>query len=293
MSRTLLLSLLPLSMAACVQSSYAVTQAGLVPAPRALPYDGQPLDRSARLEGRVSTAIAPTEDAVDSGDSGNLVARHHAGVAARKRLGSSNTDIGLEFDTAFVDGADPVQAGLGPAPETGGAWQLTWGIRHSLRLADDVRLGVGFTMGFAEVPVRVGAAQTESDTAGIYQFGLVPSWRRGPLVAFGSMTISSEVDVPRVIIANDSFDTPQARAAGGVLILAAGATYELSDSLRLTGRLAQPTGSSIASYGPQLDLVLGFDLGDAPRSRAPGPSAPPPTGPPGAQPPPAPYPRPY
>lgn len=277
--------------AACVTEAYTVTQAGTVPAPRAMAYDGQPLDRDLRIEGRASTALTATEGGPDAAESGNFVARHHAGLAVRKRLGHGATDVGFELDTAFIGDSDPLQAGLGPRPDGSGPWSFTANVRHAVRLSDTMRLGVGLQLGLVDAPVRVAAAETERDSAALFAFALVPSWRRGPVTAFGSVTFASEVDVPRQVLANDDWDTPEVHADGAAVVVAVGTTYTFADGLRLTARLAQPTGSDAARYGAQADLTIGFDFGAPAGAR---PAAPPPSNvPPGMAPPVAPYPAPY
>ncbi|MCA9678050.1 MAG: hypothetical protein H6708_30745 [Kofleriaceae bacterium] len=270
---------------ACTSRPYTVTQAGTIPAPQPMAYDGQPMEQAYRVEGRYTATLEDVGPG--NNDSGVFVARQQADAALRLRLGGA-TDLGLELGTAFVAGSDAVRSDLGPRPEADAAWSMQWAIRHSLRLADEVRLGVGVSMGFVDVPVRLSAAATERDTAGVFSLGMVPSWRHDQLTVFGSATLSSEVDVPRAVVVDSSFDTPEVHSAGGVVTLGAGATWQ-AGGVRLTAQLARPMSGQVASYGSQLDLSIGFDFGGGRATSASSPSpypsaSPAPSGPPSSTP---------
>jgi hypothetical protein len=281
--------------AACA-TTHTVSQVGVVPAGRPMPYDGQPLAHGFRIEGRETTVVTHLEPNGNT-SSGAYVAREYTGGALR--VGHGNTDAGLEVDLGWVKGSEPVDSSLGPRPDADVVSTFLMSVRHSFELAPHVRLGTGFAFGFVDVPIALGGANTEHDGAAAVQLAVVPSYRSGPLVLFGGLDIVSEVDVPRTVVASDPFDTPEARAQGGSVVVSAGASVVFDSGLRLTAQLARPTGSDLAHQGLQLDLGVAFDFGQPPALHRepphppyyPPPAYPPPAGPPGA-PPPAPVPAP-
>jgi hypothetical protein len=282
--------------AACMQTR-TVEQVGTVPALRAMPYDGQPVERGARLEGRSTTVVTDVSAGPEGDNSAIYVARHHASLAVRG--GYRGLDTGFELDLAWVRGARPIHPGLGPPPDADVAIGVSFPVRYSVSLAEELRLGVGVTMGVVSVPIRY-SGRTERDEAGTFALALVPSWRAGNLVLFGGLAFASEIDVPGRLVVDSSFDVPEARAAGGGVVLSAGATAVFASGLRLTGQVARPTTTRIADHGVQVDLLLGFELGEPRRSRGLGigdpapPPGPHPPAPPPDPPPPAPIaPDPY
>jgi hypothetical protein len=257
--------------AACTSSASTVTQTGVVPAPRALPYDGQPLDKAYRIEGRLVEVV----ETVEPGDanSGNYYAKTYSDISYRKARGAF--DAGATLSIAWTHDAEPGSAGLGPPPSQDTALSFTFGARHAFSLADTMRLGVGFDMGFATVPVRLDGG-SERDEAFLFDLSLVPSYRAGPVAIFGGLHIQSEVNVPRALVVDDSFDAPEAEADGGAVVIAAGASYHAPGGLVIIGQLARPTGSSYAEHGLQVDLTFAFDFGEPEPPRPPGPPQPPP-----------------
>jgi hypothetical protein len=280
---------LPLVVAACTQAA-TVTQTGVVPAPRPLGYDGQPLAKQMRVEGRYGRALTELEPK-DDRPSGNYIARDHLGFSLRTRSPMSpNTDVGASVDIAWSKGAEPVNTGLDAKPDDA-AWSAMMGARHSIPVGEQMRVGLALDMGFVVVPVRVGGSRVEHDPAFAAAFAIVPSWRSGPLALFGGIHIVSEVDVPRTLVVDDSSDAPEARADGAAVIFAAGASVELDSGLHLRGQIAKPMSSEYADHGVQIDLGLAFDFG-APARPAPPAPAPAPYGPPPYYPPPPPAPAP-
>jgi hypothetical protein len=279
----------------CTNSASAVTQAGTTPAPRPHAYDGQPLDKPMRVEGRFAQVVTPIEETGNT-YAGNYISRTYSGFGIRG--GHDNTDVGLETELAWTSGAEPIAPDLAPPPSSDYALSMVMSGRHSLPINEQFRLGIAFGMGFVSAPVRANGVDKGHDEAGFLDFGVVPSWRQGPFVVFGGMNFTSEVAVPKIVIADDDFDTPEARASGSALVLSAGATMIFDSGLRITGQFAQPVGSEYARHGLQVDLVFGFEFGEKPAPRPAGPPPPPPgyyyPPPPGAPgaPPPAPAPAP-
>lgn len=275
---------------ACTHGVTNVQQAGTVPAPRAMSYDGQPLDRGARVEGRLRTVVQETTP-LDADGGGNFVARTHSGVGLRGGVG--DTDVGVEAELAWTEGAQPASRGLGEPPEYDFATTITGSVRHSFGVADGVRLGVGLESGFTSVPVRLDGGKTEYDEAVLWGFSLVPSWRSGPVTIFFGMHASTETNVPRTVLSEWSFDIPEAKAAGGVAVWNAGVSWAAESGLRLTASAGRPYGAQWANHGLQVDLAIGYDFGRKPDlggrggqpqviNAVPAPPPPPP-------PPPAPY----
>jgi len=269
-----------LGAAGCSPTPYTVTQVGVVPAVRPMAYDGQPLDGT-RIEGRSTTVLTDVDAEDEGGNSGLYVARHHSSVAIRG--GRYNTDVGLELDAAWVKGSQPISPGLGPRPGGDAAIGIQFAARHSFPIDEQFRVGAGMTVGWVNVPIRVGNnANSERDEAAQWALAVVPSWRTGNLTLFAGAALALEVDVPGALVVDDSFDAPEAHSAGGVFVLSAGGTMSFDSGLRLTGQLARPVGGQIADYGAQLDLMIGFDFGARGSAPPPAPPAPPPASPPGA-----------
>jgi hypothetical protein len=240
------------------------TQAGLVPAPRAMPYDGQPIEGS-RVEGRHTTIVEPVDPDGDP-DSGAYVASHHTGVALRH--GRTGTEVGVEVDVAWASGASPTAEGIEPPPDGIGAWSLVFGARHSIVLSDQLRLGVGSSVGVVRVPIRLDGGPTETDDAATFQLALVPSWRSGPVTAFAGVTLAGEIRVPRSL--GPGSTEPNASGDRSAVVLSAGTSIALDGGTHLTLQLAQPMGSDLTD-DLQLDLRLGFDFGGSrPAHRAVG-----------------------
>ena len=275
------------ALASACATTHTVSQVGVVPAGRPMPYDGQPLARGVRVEGRTATVVTHLEPTGNTSN-GAYVAREYTGGALR--VGHGNTDLGLEVELGWVQGSEAIAPDLGARPDSIAVTSFLFAARHSFELAPHLRLGTGLAVGAVDVPVRLDGGGTEHDGAAAIQLALVPSYRSGPLVAFAGLNIVSEVEVPRTVVASNPFDTPEARAGGGAVVLSAGASFVFDSGLRLTGQLARPTGSDAAHQGLQLDVGLAFDFGQPPALPRPPPRPPyypPPAypGPPGGGPP--------
>ncbi len=268
-----------LVLAGSAGSTNTFQQRGTVEAPRAIRYDGQPLATSTRLEVHGGTTPVSALEARDGGRSTTTsnaaaVTRHDVGASARFRVGP-NADLGVEVDGAWsptsvrVDGV-PVAAPGGPVVSTIGT------LRASVPLNERVRLGVGFDLGGTSVPIHrlhetVGESElrsppaTSRDWALVARAALVPSYQRGALTLFGSVGLSTETEVPPLVVWNSLDGDPgvQAGVAGPAITVAAGATLETAPGVRLTARIADAYSERVATdhYGPQVDVGLAFDVG--------------------------------
>ncbi len=246
-----------------------VTQIGVVPAPRPMNYDGQPLAHWVRLEGHTSSTVSATTPRGGT-DSGASISRLQSGGAIR--LGHGATDLGFEFEAAWTRGADPVDA-VGAAPDSALASSYALALRHAFALGGPVRLGVAGSAGMAVIPVRLDGGDTEHDVAGAFAFALVPSVRTGPLTLFGGVDLTTEIDVPRSVVITDDLEVPVAGITGGAIVLSAGLSLALRGGLHLQAQVAGVTGSEVANHGLQLDVSLAFDVGtEPPMTRAPRPA---------------------
>lgn len=255
----------------CVSESFTVTQAGTTPAPRPMLYDGQPLERGGRMQMRSTSVVSPVGDGEK--ESGNYVARQHADLSLRGARG--NGDVGFQLGVGWTKGSEGAQPVLGPKPDSIGAITGKFVGHYALPVNDQFRLGIGFGMGMISVPITYGdTTRTERDEALAVDLALVPSWRSGPLAIFGGINFTSEAYVPRQIIADDSFDYPEA-STDGAIVFNAGASYTLPSGLHLMGALAKPV-SDLAEHGLQVDVSIGFDFGSQPAPRPAGPPPPPP-----------------
>lgn len=259
----------------CYADPYTVTQAGTTPAPRPMLYDGQPLAKGGRIEGRSTTVMTPVGDG--DKESGNFVARQHSDLALRTARG--DFDAGLEVGIAWTKGAQAASPELGPKADSSGAVTVKFSGRHSFKLNDQLRLGAAVSMGVVSVPVVLSAdpSNTENAEALVFEVGIVPSWRSGPLAIFGGINFTNDTYIPRSVVVDGSdldSEVPEANADGAV-VFSAGMSYTLPSGLHLTAQLGQPL-SELAHHGLQLDLGLGFDFGSQPAPKPAGPPPPPP-----------------
>lgn len=238
--------------------SYRQRQVGLVPPPRPATYDGQPMTRSVRVEGHASRVVTPLQPASASTGSSTYVARDTIGGGLFVRAGTA--ELGVSLDAARSRSAVPAGPMVtDPVPE-GPAYAMVFALRHALRASESVSVGLSGELGLVRVPILLGGNSRSSDTTGLYRGAIVPSWRSGALALFGGLHITNDIEVPSTVTV-DSDSGAEASASGAVFIASAGASVRIGDSLKLSTQIAKPFAST-ADHGVQLDVVLGFELGD-------------------------------
>lgn len=264
MFRFALLSMSVLALAGSASDSYTFTQRGTVATPRAALHDGQPLDRSVRVEGHMTTTTSSAvEDTArrQDGSSGAAVARNQAGGAVRFKAGEL-VDVGFEVDSAWsptsvtregVAISAPDEAVIGVALAVRGSTHPT---------SEGMRLGWVLNLGGESSAIYRNSSNVSRDEAFLFRAALVPSIKRGMVTFFGSLGFASEADVPSSVYVGGNEDDPgvQANATGAVFAAAAGATVDLGGGAHLSARI----GDAFADdhhYGPQVDVGLSFDLG--------------------------------
>ncbi len=266
----LVLAALPL--VACVPLAPSpVTQHGLIAAPRAPIYDGQPMPTGTRVEGHFSTARLRNIDGV--ADSGAAVARHQAGGAVRVAIGA-NADLGVEGDAAWsasattLSGDNSVSSGVPEAAVLDGvlAFRASSG-------KGPARVGFAVGLGITSSPIhregQPGALYSRDETV-LFRAAVVPSYRLDNVTLYASFGTSSQSDVKETFTwypDNGSGSDPgvQLEANQFVLTAAAGATLDLGDRAHLTAQLGDAIGRD-THFGLQVMAGVAIDLG-LPRAR--------------------------
>lgn len=263
--RPLLLGCLTVA-AACVADPYTFRQRGLVAAPRAPIYDGQPLTTAGQVSGYVATTAEPT--AQDADRSGAAVARDQAGVVLRRRVGV-DASVGLAVDASWRAHATTLAgestAAVGVPDDA--VYGVAVDLRHSVPVSPGFRLGVLAQLGGQSHPIRRDDDRaTRRDLSARFQGALVPSWRTGGVTLFAAFGAGTESDVPATVTVTpdgggDDDPGAVAEATGAFASAGLGATIDLGDRVHLTVQGSQAAGQ-LATYGRRLDVGLSVDLGD-------------------------------
>jgi hypothetical protein len=243
----------------CPLFSSQQRQVGLVPAPRAMSYDGQRMTKNMRVEGRANTTVGERATIAD-GETTN-----HSAYVARDVIGggvfgmAGETEIGASFDHIRSRNATPMtaEAGALEAPTESG-YTVTFSVRRSMPLDNGWAVGIAGDLGATKVPIVRDDARRVSDIAGLYRVALVPSYKSGPLTLFASLQMTNDIVVPDTIDTSD--DEGEASASGTVIVPAAGASVMLGDGVKVTTQIAKPLNTTV-EHGPQLELSLGYEFG--------------------------------
>ena len=264
MVRFAVLSAAILALAGSATDSYTFSQRGTVATPRAAIHDGQPMDRSVRLEGHMTTTASSTieDEGRPVGVSGAAVAQNQAGAAMRFKAGEL-VDLGVEIDGAWKP-TEATREGARIAAPDDAVIGVAFAVRGTTRASSEgMRLGWVLNVGGESSPIyRANEGYVSRDEAFLFRAALVPSIKRGMVTFFGSVGLSSESDVEAEVYVNGAGDDPgvEADATGGVFAVAAGATVDLGSGAHLSARIGDAFGNE-TSYGPQVDVGLSFDLG--------------------------------
>ena len=271
--RAVLLAFLVLPVVACVPAPYTVTQHGLISAPRAASYDGQPLRTSAQFEAHASTTRVTGLGR--TADSGAAVAQHSAGGSLREAI-NHTTDFGAEVDGAWsatdatLSGDSSVSTGVPVAAVIDAALAL----RTSVEIDARTRVGFALAMGLSSNPIHregTGGGSYDRDESLLVRAALVPSYKLDQgLTLYASIGGSTQADIKETfVVVPDSTSNNDpgvvSEADQIVLTLAAGATIDVGERTHVMAQLAGALGRD-ATFGPQLLAGLAFDLG-MPRAR--------------------------
>ncbi len=261
--RLRLLAVLPV--VACVPLAPSpITQHGLIAAPRAASFDGQPIHSRTRIEGHFSTARLGKLDGV--AESGAAVARHQAGGAVRAAL-TPTTDLGLEGDAAWsasettLSGDSSMSTGVPHAAVIDAAIAL----RTSLGTGP-MRVGLALAVGLSSSPIHRSGQPGDlysRDEAALARAAVVPSYRFDTITLYASLGGATQSDVketftwypdsesdPGVVVETSQF----------VLTVAAGATVDIGPTAHLTAQIGDALGAQ-THFGPQLMAGVAIDLG--------------------------------
>lgn len=246
------------------QYSTSQRQVGLVPPPRATMYDGQPIPKQTRIEGRATTVVM-ARDLGDSADHSAFVARDVFGGGVFTMVGG--TELGASVDSIRTRSSSPMttQVVNARAPVDNG-YALALALRRSMLLEDGWAIGFAGELGWTEVPIVREDGLSTSDTAALYRLGIVPSYRRGAVTVFASLQLTNDTIVPGMV--DVDFGTKaDASARSAVLIPTVGAAVRVGEDVRLMAQLAQPFNTtqpynSTVDHGMQLEVSLGYELGD-------------------------------
>jgi hypothetical protein len=267
MLRFALLSAAVLALAASSSDGYQFNQRGTVATPRAALHDGQPLERSTRIEGHLSTTTTSALEDNEQpgrplGASGAAIAKNQAGGAVRFKAGEL-VDFGVEVDSAWSPTSATREGAAVAAPQDA-VIGVALAMRGSTNPTDEgMRLGWVMNLGGESSPIyRDNSSYVSRDESFLFRAALVPSIKRGVVTVFGSLGLSSESDVPASVYVDGSGDDPGtvANATGAAFTAAVGATVELGSGARLTGRIGDAFADE-SHYGPQVDVGLSFDVG--------------------------------
>lgn len=261
--RLLVLAALPL--VACVPLAPSpVTQHGLIAAPRAASFDGQPMPSRTRVEGHFSTARIAKLGGV--ADSGAAVARHQAGGALRAAL-NPTTDLGLEGDAAWsatestLSGDSSMSTGVPNAAVIDAAIAL----RTSLGKGP-MRVGLALALGLSSSPIHREGQPGDlysRDEAALARAAVVPSYRFDNITLYASVGGATQSDVKETFTwfpDNGSDPGVVVETSQFVLTVAAGATVDIGESAHLTAQVGDAIGPE-AHFGPQLMAGVAIDLG--------------------------------
>lgn len=266
MLRIALLAAALLALAASGSNS-VVRQRGTVAAPRAAIHDGQPLAGPVRIEGHVG-AIAGADEPLSgspTGGSAAAIAGKQAGGALRLRV-REVADLGVELDTSWAPSSTTRDGARIAAPDE---HVLEWALafRSAPLVSGDENLRVGFVanVGGHRAPIVRGddpRGEVAHDTALLFRAAVVPSIRRGAVTVFGSFGLASESEVASSVFLPSGDPDVVAETSGFAMTLAAGARVELGGGGFATARVSDAfTDEANMHYGPQVDVGIGFDLG--------------------------------
>lgn len=262
-----LLALVALPLVACLPLAPSpVTQHGLIAAPRAASFDGQPMHSRTRVEGHFSTARITELGGV--ADSGAAVARHQAGGALRAAL-TPTTDLGLEGDAAWsatestLSGDSSMATGVPNAAVIDAAIAL----RTSLGTGP-MRVGLALALGLSSSPIHRAGQPGDlysRDEAALARAAVVPSYRFDNITLYASLGGATQSDVKETFTwfpDNESGSDPGVvvETSQFVLTVAAGATVDIGESAHLTAQVGDAIGSE-THFGPQLMAGVAIDLG--------------------------------
>jgi hypothetical protein len=270
MLRLAVLATALLALAASTQDSYQFRQRGTVATPRAALSDGQPLTGPVALEGHAGATVSEEAQAVSAGPtqaSGAAIARKQAGAALRFRAGQS-ADFGLEVDREWSP-SKTTSDGVRVAAPDDAVVDVALAMRASAKVSDndDLRIGFAFNLGGHSTPIVRGEDPTgdvQRDTSLLFRAAIVPSYRTGNVVFFGSLGLATESDVPASVFVTGGDDDPGvvAENSGAAFTMAAGARVDVGSGAHVTARSGDAvTDATIGHYGPQVDVALGFDVG--------------------------------
>ena len=263
------LVLVPLCATGC--ATYSIRRAALTPNPAPVTRDGQPM--ASPFEIAVGTASLARVSAPQTGDDPNeglVVPRFDLNGGIRARIGR-NFDVGFLFDNGFNGGAEMTAPDM-PRP-SGDVTGYGVSVHGSLG-EGDFRVGLELDALVYDIPwtetwtcvddcgsdpeplthVRSGHAQT-----GVVALGVIPSWRVGPWVLFGSATARNHPTIAKGSVQKIEIDDPV--DAGPVnLVVAAGAELMLAGGARVAMQAYLPLSNDPVKYAPTLaaSLIMGF-----------------------------------
>lgn len=254
---------------------YAVTQHGLIGAPRPASYDGQPITGSTVIEGHASRTRIDVRTL--SPQSGAAVAQMSAGGALRTAV-NPTTDLGIEVDAGWsatsttLAGADS-ESRFVPRD---GVIDAAIALRSSWPVSEGFRIGGALALGAESSPIQRFGAGRVRDESFLMRAALVPSYRTHGVTVFASFGIATEADVPEqfVVVPSDTASNDPGAVADVKSVVGTGAvgvTLDLGDRVHLTTQISEAAGGTV-TYGPQLTAGLTLELGTlaARSARAPG-----------------------
>jgi hypothetical protein len=228
-----------------------------VPPPRPTTYTGQPMTKAVRLEGFAATTATPTRPGPPDNTAAFTALTVFGGGAFLKR---GDAEFGASLEVATPRDATPTTKEIAETPPHEVVIAGVASARRSLRTSfAGFAIGLAGELGFVRIPMFVNGRR-ENAVQGMYRIGIVPSWRTGGLTVFGGLTFASTPEIPAEVQIEGG-TRAETDVGSAAIITSVGASVVLDEGITLTTRAAKPWATT-ADHGLQLDLVLGFELGD-------------------------------
>jgi hypothetical protein len=249
-----------------------VRRAALTPNPAPAWHDGQPMDRPVELALGSASVVHTAAPTSDGGDGGVVVPRYDVNGGVRARV-TKDFDIGLLYDQGLNQGAEKTASDM-PRPVgdtyggglslhySAGDGPLRWGLEANLLV-----YSVPWTETWTCVKDCGGTIPPQTftrdgrETVPVGSFSVIPSWRTGSWVLYGSMTLRNHPTIDKGDVLQIEIDSPV--DAGPInMVVAGGAEVALGGGVKAQGQIYMPLTGDPVRYSPTVALGLIVGLGE-------------------------------